>query len=81
MTMYQPTRSGIATRFLRLIGRILASVGWIVCGTVAYFICQGMSGGYPNIHSRALTRLGMVLIAVTGAVAWIVDERRDDDDH
>lgn len=61
--------------------RVLAAIGWTVLGTIAYFICQGMFGGYPQVHSGLLTALGMTAIALTGGIAWIVDERRPHDDE
>jgi hypothetical protein len=36
--------------------------------------------GYPRYHTDMLSVIGMVLIALTGGVAWIIDERRIDDD-
>jgi hypothetical protein len=60
--------------------RLLAAVAWTALGLLTYFICQGMFGGYPQIDSSLLTTLGMIAIALTGGIAWIVDERRPHDD-
>lgn len=65
----------------RIVRRLLAGIVWTVLGVVAYFICQGMFGGYPQVHSALLTTLGMIAIALTGGIAWIVDERRPHDDE
>ena len=64
----------------RIILRTLQAVGWTIACLVAYFLCQGMFGGYPRWHSFALTTTAMVVISLTGGVAWIVDERRQHDD-
>jgi len=61
--------------------RLLTGLVWTVLGLIAYFICQGMFGGYPQIHSGLLTTLGMVAIALTGGIAWIIDERRPHEDE
>lgn len=68
-------------RAARVAGRLLGAGAWTVLGLLAYFVCQGMFGGYPRIHSALLTTLAMVAIAVTGGIAWIVDERRPHDDE
>jgi hypothetical protein len=65
---------------VRIVVRIAAALAWTVLALVAYFICQGMFGGYPRLHSQLLTTLGMIGIALTGGIAWIVDERRPHDD-
>lgn len=74
----KPARSLSAP--VRIVVRIVAAVAWTALGLVAYFICQGMFGGYPQAHSKLLTTLGMIAIALTGGIAWIVDERRPHDD-
>jgi len=68
-------------RILYAVGWGLKAIGWTIAGVVAYFICQGMLGGYPRFHSQQLTTIGMILIAVTGGLAWIMDERRDHGDQ
>ncbi|WP_217575823.1 hypothetical protein [Streptomyces sp. GbtcB7] len=65
----------------RVVLRLLAAVVWTVLGLFAYFVCQGMFGGYRQMHSQLLTTLGMIAIALTGGIAWIVDERRPHDDE
>jgi len=66
---------------IRLVPRLLSAIAWTALGVVAYFICQGMFGGYSQVHSALLSTLGMVVIALTGGIAWIVDERRPHDDE
>jgi hypothetical protein len=66
---------------VRVVLRLLAALAWTALGLVAYFICQGMFGGYPQAHSAVLTTLGMIAIALTGGITWIVDERRPHDDE
>jgi hypothetical protein len=56
--------------------RLLIAAVWTVLGTLAYFVCEGLFGGYQQIHSGLLSILGMIAIALTGGIAWIVDERR-----
>lgn len=41
---------------------------------------MGTFAGYPQYHTDVLSVIGMVLIALTGGVAWIIDERRIDAD-
>ena len=61
---------------VRVVLRLLAATAWTALGLLAYFICQGMFGGYPQADSPLLTTLGMIAIALTGGIAWIVDEQR-----
>jgi hypothetical protein len=67
-------------RPVRIVRRVLAGICWTVLGGVAYCICQGMFGGYPQVDSKLLTTLGMIALALLGGIAWIVDERRPHDD-
>ncbi|MEU5345648.1 hypothetical protein AB0H18_33255 [Streptomyces sp. NPDC020766] len=73
-------RSSLPTP-VRVVLRLLSAVAWTVLGLFAYFVCQGMFGGYRQVHSQLLTTLGMIAIALTGGIAWIVDERRPHDDE
>lgn len=66
---------------VRVVLRLLAAAVWTVLGLLAYVVCQGMLGGYRQIHSQLLTTLGMIAIALAGGIAWIVDERRPHDDE
>ena len=66
---------------VRVVLRLLAAIAWTALGLLAYFICQGMFGGYPQVDSPLLTTLGMIAIALTGGIAWIVDERRPHGDE
>jgi hypothetical protein len=61
--------------------RLLSAAAWTLLGALAYVVCQGMFGGYPQVHSELLTTLGMIAIALTGCVAWIIDERRSHGDE
>ena len=65
----------------RVVLRLFAGLVWTALGLVAYFICQGMFGGYPRVHSGLFSTLGMIAIALTGGIAWIIDERRPHDDE
>ena len=60
--------------------RTALTVVGIIGGLFCYFVCQGMFAGYPKYHTGLLSLLGMILIALTGGLAWIVDERRMRDD-
>ena len=62
-----------------LIRAVVTLVG-VVGGLVCYFVCQGMFSGYPKYHTPLRGALGMILISLTGGVAWLVDERRMRDD-
>ncbi|MER5185327.1 hypothetical protein ABT009_44850 [Streptomyces sp. NPDC002896] len=74
-------RQSVLPSPVRLASRLLASVGWTVLGLIAWFISVGTLGGYPQVHSALLTTLGMIAIALTGGITWIVDERRPHDDE
>jgi hypothetical protein len=65
---------------LRLAVRTAGGVAGIVGGLFCYFVCQGMFAGYPKWHTGLLSLLGTILIALTGGIAWLVDERRLPDD-
>jgi hypothetical protein len=65
----------------RLVARSLLTVMGVVVGLLLYFVCQGVFAGYPKYHSDALSNICMILIAMTGLVAWVMDERRIDDDE
>ena len=64
----------------RLLARALLTVTGVIGGLLLYFVCQGVFSGYPKYHTDVLSIIGMILIALTGGVAWIIDERRIDDD-
>jgi hypothetical protein len=57
---------------------------WIVVGVLggvlSYSVCIGIFAGYPQYYTNVLSIIGMVILALTGGVAWIIDERRIDDD-
>jgi len=64
----------------RLLARTVLAVGGVVVGWLLYCVCQGMFSGYPKHYGRLLSIAGMVLIALTGGIAWIIDEHRMHDD-
>jgi hypothetical protein len=67
-------------RSLRFFTRALLTVVSVIGGLFCLFLCGNMFAGYPQYHSAALSVIGMVLIAMTGGVAWVIDERRTDAD-
>jgi hypothetical protein len=64
----------------RFLVRTLQTVALIVGGLFCYFVCQGMFSGYPKYHNGLLSIAGMILIVLTGGIAWILDEHRMHDD-
>ena len=62
----------------RLIIRTLLTVAGVIGGLLCLFTCGNMFAGYPQYHTALLTIIAMILIALTGGVAWIIDERRID---
>jgi hypothetical protein len=70
-----------ARRLLRLLTRTLLTVAGVIAGLFCLFLCGNMFAGYPRYHTAVLTIIGMILIALTGGVAWVIDERRVDADH
>jgi hypothetical protein len=56
--------------------RLLAAVGWTLLAFVLYWVCEGIFEGV----SKMLVTLAMLAVALTGGIAWIVDERRPHDD-
>jgi hypothetical protein len=63
-----------------MITRAVLTVAGALGGLLCYFVCQGMFSGYPRYHTGLLSLVGMVLIAATGGIAWLFDERRIRDD-
>ena len=47
----------------------------------SYFVCMGTFAGYPQYRTDVLSIVIMVLLALTGGIAWIVDERQIDADR
>ncbi|MDP4504957.1 hypothetical protein [Nonomuraea turcica] len=74
-------RASVPPAPVRGLLRLLSATAWTLLGAFAYVVCQGMFGGYPQVHSELLTTLGMIAIALTGGVAWIIDERRSHGDE
>jgi hypothetical protein len=64
----------------RFFTRALLTVVGVIGGVLSYCICVGTFAGYPQYHTDVLSIIGMLLIALIGGVAWIIDERRIDAD-
>jgi hypothetical protein len=75
----QPVRRPLRTA-RRFFTRTLLTIVGVVGGLLCLFLCGNMFAGYPRYHTAALSIVGMILIALTGGVAWIIDERRIDAD-
>jgi hypothetical protein len=65
----------------RFFTRALLTVVGVVGGVFSYFVCMGTFAGYPQYRTDVLSIVIMVLLALTGGIAWIVDERRIDADR
>ena len=69
-------------RVRRFVARALWTVVGLVVALLLYFVCQGVFAGYPQYGTDVLTYIAVALIVLTAGAAWIIDERRiDDDDH
>ena len=68
-------------RPLRAVAAVLKALAYTVAAIVVYAISMNMFGGYPQVHSLLLNIVAMVLIALTGGIAWIIDERRNHGDE
>jgi hypothetical protein len=75
----QPVRRPLRTA-RRFFTRTLLTVAGVIGGLFCLFVCQNVFAGYPKYHTDVLSIIGMILIALTGGVAWIIDERRIDAD-
>lgn len=64
----------------RVVTRALLTVVGVIVALFLYFVCQGVFAGYPKYHTDVLSLIAMFLIALTGGVAWVIDERRIDAD-
>jgi uncharacterized membrane protein YccC len=62
----------------RLLTRAVLTVIGVIGGLLCLFICQDVFAGYPKYHTALLSIIVMILIALTGGVAWVIDERRID---
>lgn len=62
----------------RLLTRTLLTVAGVIGGLLCLFVCQNVFAGYPKYHTDVLSVIAMVLIALTGGAAWVIDERRPD---
>jgi hypothetical protein len=61
----------------RTVRRWAANLAWIVLGVGLYAICIDIFGGYPQVHSEALSWAAVVLIVLAGALVWYRHERHD----
>ncbi|TCN44838.1 hypothetical protein EV644_10124 [Kribbella orskensis] len=75
------TETQLAHRVRRRLVHAALTVIGVIGGLFCYFVCQGMFSGYPKYDSEQLSIAGMILIALTGGIAWIVDEHRMHDDE
>jgi len=74
------TRTQVAPTVRRLLTRTVLAVVSVVVAWLLYCVCQGMFSCCPKYHSHLLSVVGMILIALTGGIAWIIDEHRMHDD-
>jgi small-conductance mechanosensitive channel len=74
-TESQPLRTA-----LRVLTRVVLTILGVIVALFLYFVCQGVFSGYPKYHSELLSIIGMILIALTGGLVWIIDQRRIDAD-
>ena len=76
----QPVRQQPLRTARRVLIRALLTVAGVIGGMLCLFVCQNVFAGYPRYHTAVLSIVAMVLISLTGGVAWIVDQRRIDAD-
>jgi hypothetical protein len=76
---HRPVRRLLRTA-RRFLTRTVLTVAGVIGGLFCMFVCQNTFAGYPRYHSAVLSIIGMILIALTGTIAWIIDERRIDAD-
>jgi hypothetical protein len=76
---HPPARRPLRTA-RRFFIRTLLTVAGVIGGLVCLFVCQNTFAGYPKYHTALLSIIAMILLALTGGVAWIIDERRIDAD-
>jgi hypothetical protein len=72
MSTEPPARRFFARALLTLVG--------VIGGLFCFLVSQGVFAGYPEYHTELLSIIGVILIALTGGAAWIIDERRIDAD-
>jgi hypothetical protein len=56
----------------------MVTIASVIGGLFCLFLCGNMFAGYPRYHTAVLSIIGMILIALTGGVAWVIDERHLD---
>jgi putative flippase GtrA len=64
----------------RSLSRGVLTLLGVITGLFLYFVCQGVFAGYPKYHSQLLSIIAMILIALGGGIAWIIDQCRIDAD-
>jgi hypothetical protein len=80
MSLETPTAGRSPRTVGRFLTRAVLTVVGVIGGLVCLFICQNVFAGYPKYHSAVLSIIVMILIALTGGLAWVLDERRIDAD-
>ncbi|WP_328522984.1 hypothetical protein [Kribbella sp. NBC_00359] len=75
------TETQLAHGVRRWLVRMVLTVVGVIGGLFCYFVCQGMFSGYPEYHTEQLGFAGMILIALAGGIAWMIDEHRMHDDE
>ncbi|MGW6196914.1 hypothetical protein ACWF0M_12270 [Kribbella sp. NPDC055110] len=65
---------------LRVLTRVVLTILGVVVAVLLYFVCQGVFSGYPKYHTGLLSIIAMILVALTGGIVWIIDQRRIDAD-
>jgi len=64
----------------RFLTRAVLTVIGVVGGLLCLFVCQNVFAGYPKYHTAVLSIIVMILISLTGGLAWVLDEDRIDAD-
>jgi hypothetical protein len=75
----RPVRRPLRTA-RRFVTRTLLTIAGVIGGLCCLFVCQNVFAGYPKYHTDVLSIIGMILITLTGGVAWVIDERSIDAD-
>jgi uncharacterized membrane protein (Fun14 family) len=66
---------------VRIVRRVVLTLVGIIFGTVLYFFCARVFAGYPQYKTEFLTDIGVGLTMLGFATAWIIDQRRIDEDE
>jgi small-conductance mechanosensitive channel len=65
---------------LRVLTRVVLTILGVIVALLLYLVCQGVFSGYPKYHTGLFSIIAMILVALTGGIVWIVDQRRIDAD-